>query len=82
MFAGIATATTMGTTFAVLALITTSAAVAATRVRPAHDPETVEHEHHDLDPDHQHLQDAVAAGGAWKHAHPYRIDDHHRHWPR
>jgi MFS family permease len=61
----------------VLAGITAVAGVVATRLWPVHDPEVVEHEHHDLDPDHEHL---VAAGGR-RHAHPFRIDDVHVRWP-
>lgn len=60
-----------------LAVITAGAGVAAIRLWPLHDPEVVEHDHHDLDPNHHHL---VTAGGP-RHAHPFRIDDVHVRWP-
>ena len=44
---------------------------------PAHDPESLPHAHPELPPDHPHL-----AQHRRPHAHPYRIDDLHRTWPR
>ncbi|MGZ3144259.1 MFS transporter [Lentzea chajnantorensis] len=77
-------ASTAGTTaaFAVLGVLAATAALAALHLWPTADPEVVEHVHDDLDPGHDHLCDAVPAGGAWRHAHPFRIDDHHERWPR
>ncbi|ANZ39556.1 MFS transporter [Lentzea guizhouensis] len=68
--------------FIVLGVVTAAATVAAVRLWPTSDPEVVEHVHDDLEPDHHHLCDAVLAGGGWRHAHPFRIDDHHERWPR
>ncbi len=78
----VASAGGTATAFAVLAVLTAGAAVTAIRLWPTDDPEVVEHVHDDLDPGHDHLCDAVPAGGAWRHAHPFRIDDHHERWPR
>ncbi|KOV88291.1 MFS transporter [Nocardia sp. NRRL S-836] len=78
----VASASGTATAFAVLGVIAAAAAVVAIRLWPAADPEVVEHVHDDLDPDHDHLCDAVPAGGAWRHAHAFRIDDHHERWPR
>ncbi|MGW6932756.1 MFS transporter [Lentzea sp. NPDC054927] len=78
----VATAAGMTTAFLVLGTITATGAVVAWRLWPAHDPEVVEHDHHDLEPQHEHLHDAVLAGGVWTHSHEFRIDDHHLRWPR
>lgn len=77
----LATRTGMPTTLAVLGVLTAAAAVLAVRVWPADDPETVEHDHRDLEADHEHLDGAVLVRGRWRHAHPYRIDDLHARWP-
>ncbi len=78
----VATAADMTTAFMVLGGVTAVAALIAWRLWPTHDMEVLEHEHHDLEPGHDHLHDAVLAGGAWRHAHEFRIDDHHERWPR
>ncbi|MGW6937257.1 MFS transporter, partial [Lentzea sp. NPDC054927] len=78
----VATAANMTTAFIVLGGVTAIAALVAWRLWPTHDPKVVEHVHQDLEPDHDHLHDAVLAGGAWRHAHEFRIDDHHERWPR
>ncbi|WP_433272580.1 MFS transporter [Actinosynnema sp. CS-041913] len=78
----LATVTNTTVTFAVLGAITLSSSAVAMRLWPRHDPECLEHVHDDLDPDHHHLQDAVPAGGVWRHTHTYRIDDFHDRWPR
>ncbi|WP_346134414.1 MFS transporter [Lentzea roselyniae] len=70
------------TAFLVLGGVTAVAALVAWRLWPTHDPDVIEHEHRDLEPGHDHLHDAVPAGGAWRHAHTFRIDDHHERWPR
>jgi H+ antiporter protein len=67
----------MSTSFIALAVIGSLAWLLAMRVWPATEPEQLEHEHTDLLPDHPHL----AGGGPQRHAHPYVIDDTHRHWP-
>jgi MFS family permease len=78
----VASAVNATAAFAVLGVITAGAAVAAIRLWPVDDPEVIEHVHDDLDPDHDHLCDAVAVGGVWRHSHAFRIDDHHERWPR
>ncbi|MFD5826339.1 MFS transporter [Lentzea sp. NPDC060358] len=78
----VATAAGLTTAFLVLGTIAAFSATTAMRLWPAHDPEVVEHDHRDLDPHHEHLHDAVPAGGGWTHAHEFRIDDHHTRWPR
>jgi predicted MFS family arabinose efflux permease len=71
----------MPVTMAVLSGLTTIATAVAVRTWPADDPEAVEHDHHDLDGDHDHLADAVTLNGRHRHTHPYRIDDLHTRWP-
>jgi MFS family permease len=78
----IASTATTTTAFLVLGLITAAGALTAFRLWPRHDPAVVEHEHCDLDAGHDHLHDAVLAGGVYRHAHEFRIDDHHERWPR
>lgn len=78
----VASAANMTTAFLVLGGVTAAAALVALRLWPRHDPEVLEHVHHDLDAGHDHLHDAVPAGGAWRHAHEFRIDDQHERWPR
>jgi MFS family permease len=77
----VATAWGMSAALVVLCAITAMATAAAIRLWPTHDPEVVEHEHDDLDPDHGHLVDASVVGDRWRHAHPYRIDEFHERWP-
>lgn len=78
----VASAVSTTAAFLVLGCVTAVAALFAFRLWPRHDPEVVEHEHHDLAAGHDHLHDAVLAGGAYRHAHEFHIDDHHDHWPR
>jgi len=78
----VATTADMTTAFLVLGGVAAVAALIAWRLWPTHDLEVLEHEHHDLESGHDHLRDAVLAGGAWRHAHEFRIDDHHERWPR
>ncbi|MGW4208909.1 MFS transporter [Lentzea sp. NPDC004789] len=78
----VATAANTTTAFLVLGVITAAGALTALRLWPRHDPAVVEHEHCDLDAGHDHLRDAVLAGGVYRHAHEFRIDDHHERWPR
>lgn len=78
----VATAAGPTTAFLVLGVITAAGALTAVRLWPRHDPAVVEHEHCDLQAGHDHLHDAVLAGGVYRHAHEFRIDDHHERWPR
>jgi MFS family permease len=77
----LATTAGMPVTFAVLGVLTAAAAGLAVKVWPTTDPETVEHDHHDLAEDHEHVEGAVLVRGRFRHAHPYRIDDLHARWP-
>ncbi|GAA3465191.1 MFS transporter [Saccharothrix longispora] len=77
----LATTTSMPTTLLVLAAITAAATAVATRLWPAGDPEVLEHDHHDLTGEHDHLRGAVLVDGRHRHAHAYRIDDLHTRWP-
>jgi MFS family permease len=77
----VATVAGMTTAFVVLGVLTAAGAAVALRLWPTHDPEVVEHEHHDLEPHHEHLHGGVVAGGVWRHSHEFRIDDHHLRWP-
>ncbi|ACU38139.1 MFS transporter [Actinosynnema pretiosum subsp. pretiosum] len=65
----------------VLAAIALAAALTAPRLWPEDDPESIEHEHHDLADDHAHVRGAALVGGCHRHAHAYRIDDLHVRWP-
>lgn len=56
----------MTAAFVWLGLAATLAVAVAWWIWPAHDPETVEHDH----------------GDGTHHAHPFWIDDQHPHWPR
>lgn len=61
---------------AVLGSLAALATLLAVRLWPATDREVLVHRHPDLPDDHPHL-----AGAGASHAHPYVIDDLHRHWP-
>ncbi len=70
-------------TAVVLGALALVAAVTATTLWPARDPDTLSHLHTDLPVGHPHLADAhPAGGGAWQHGHHYVIDQHHPSWPR
>lgn len=61
--------------FLTLAILCALGAAAAAALWPRHDPEVIPHRHDDLPDGHEH------APGR-EHAHPFVIDDLHRHWPR
>ncbi|MCF6326639.1 MAG: MFS transporter [Devosiaceae bacterium] len=65
-------------TFMVLAAIAALGLVGALRIWPASEPETMEHEHPDLSPQHPHLREY----GIADHRHAIVLDDLHRNWPR
>jgi len=65
----------------VLAALALAAAAGATALWPAHDPDRLEHVHHDLTPEHPHLKDARRGADGWRHDHHYVIDSHHHTWP-
>ncbi|WP_033349927.1 MFS transporter [Kitasatospora aureofaciens] len=70
-------------TAVVLGALALAAAVTATALWPARDPDALSHLHTDLPVGHPHLADAhPAGGGAWQHGHHYVIDQHHPTWPR
>ncbi len=71
----------VGWTMCAMAALAALGTWAAARVWPAGAPETIEHAHTDLPPDHPHLRDARRRGGAWVHRHVFVIDDEHRVWP-
>lgn len=48
---------------------------------PADDPLVRSHTHQNLPAGHPHIADAQAVSGGFRHAHPFTIDRHHRHWP-
>lgn len=60
-----------------LAVIGALGLAAVLRLWPAHDPETLAHDHPDLPPDHPHLHEHGSV-----HAHALVIDELHRSWPR
>ncbi|TCN22140.1 MFS transporter [Sinorhizobium americanum] len=68
-------------TFATLGVIAAAPIVAATRLRPAHDPDEIEHVHEELAEDHPHLVGATRIGNVHRHTHVFVIDSHHSDWP-
>ena len=70
----------MQVALAALAAVALLGLLAAWRAWPAHDPESLEHDHDDLPADHPHLRQH--ATGTGRHAHPYVIDGLHERWPR
>ncbi len=86
----------MTTAFAVLAIAAGAGAIAAVRLWPAHDPDIIEHDHHEIE--HSHPLEAGVdhapplsgeadakrghRHGPVRHAHPFVIDDHHPIWPK
>lgn len=71
----------MPATFALLAAAAAAAVLLAAMLWPGHDPQTVEHAHPDLPPDHPHLRDAAPVRHGNRHAHAFVIDRHHTEWP-
>ncbi|QYO75567.1 MFS transporter [Devosia salina] len=71
----------MPTAFFVMAAMAGLGSVAALRLWPAVDPVELEHEHHNLAADHQHLQGAQHIGDGHIHKHAFVIDDQHVMWP-
>ena len=59
---------------AVLVVLAAAGILAAMRFWPREDPETLEHTHDTLPPDHPHLQ------GARKHVHTFVVDENHPRW--
>ncbi|MFG6585259.1 MFS transporter [Sulfitobacter sp. 1A12779] len=59
---------------AVLVVLAAAGILAAMRFWPREDPETLEHTHDNLPPDHPHLQ------GARKHVHTFVVDENHPRW--
>ncbi|MCF8708744.1 MFS transporter [Rhizorhapis sp. SPR117] len=68
----------MTAAFGGMAALAAVGAITALLLWPAHDPDSVSHQHGDLPADHPHLRDAHAYGEA-KHA--FVIDDLHPRWP-
>lgn len=68
----------MTTAFGGMAVLAAVGAVAALRLWPANDPDSVPHRHDDLPADHPHLHDAHVDGQA---RHDFVIDDLHPRWP-
>lgn len=62
--------------FLVLAALCGAGGLIALAIWPAPDPESLAHSHPDLPADHPHL-----ASDGVHHAHPFVIDQQHRHWP-
>ncbi|MEX0173283.1 MFS transporter [Streptomyces sp. LMG1-1-1.1] len=62
---------------AVLGAVALLGAVGAARLWPRTDPAELPHAHPELPAGHPHL-----AGAAGAHAHDFRIDALHRHWPK
>lgn len=60
--------------FAVLAVLAGAGILTAVRLWPVEDPETLEHTHDNLPPDHPHLH------GTRKHAHAFVVDENHPRW--
>lgn len=69
-------------TFATLGVIAGCAAILATGLWPAHDPDEIEHTHDTLDESDPHLADAARVSGGLRHRHAFVIDSHHPEWPR
>lgn len=68
--------------FLVAALVAAGGLAAALFLWPTHDPEVVEHSHHDLSAGHLHLEEFPATGASKRHAHRLVIDELHHQWPR
>jgi MFS family permease len=68
-------------TFLVMAVVAAVAAVVASRLWPAADPEIVAHEHADLETGDPHVS-TTPLDRQGRHAHAFVIDDQHPIWPR
>ena len=69
-------------TFICLGLVAGTAAFAASRIWPVHDPEQMEHQHDMLDADHPHLIEYAADPDTpHRHSHAFVIDGNHKKWP-
>ncbi|MFB7912188.1 MFS transporter [Kitasatospora sp. NPDC056076] len=69
-------------TAVVLGAVALAAALAATALWPARDPDALSHRHTELPLGHPHLADArPTPDGSWQHGHHYVIDQHHPTWP-
>ncbi|MFB9556669.1 MFS transporter [Streptomyces roseoviridis] len=67
---------------ALLGTLALAGALAAARLWPRADPVALPHDHPELPAGHPHLAGVPGAtGAAGGHAHPFRIDALHRHWP-
>lgn len=58
----------------VITVLAAAGILAALRLWPSEDPETLEHTHDNLPPDHPHLQ------GTRKHTHSFVVDENHPRW--
>jgi len=68
-------------TFLVMAALAGVAAIVATRLWPATDPEVIPHAHTDIGAGDPHLS-ATPLDAQGRHAHAFVIDDRHQVWPR
>ena len=68
-------------TFLVMAALAGVAAIVATRLWPATDPEVIPHAHADIGAGDPHLS-ATPLDAQGRHAHAFVIDDRHQVWPR
>lgn len=69
-------------TFVLLGGAAALVGLAAAWLWPREDPDTLVHEHVELPPDHPHLRKNAEGAHGTRHAHPFWIDDQHKHWPR
>ncbi len=70
----------LGVALGALTALAAIGACVAWRAWPRHDPETLEHAHPELPPEHPHWH-AHAPDARGNHRHPYMIDALHRRWP-
>ncbi|GAA2485686.1 MFS transporter [Streptomyces thermolineatus] len=74
----LATAAGLQSALVALGLTASAAALAAVRLWPASEADSVVHLHIGLRPDHPHLFDAVQVPDGWRHRHERVLDDLHR----
>lgn len=86
----------MTAAFLVMGAAAASGAVAAMVWWPAHDPETIDHTHDEIEHSHPleagadhappmigpHMRGLAHRHAPIRHSHPFIIDDHHQVWPR